>query len=168
MKSKSQQVDGIDRRTFLSLSVAAAGSLLCGSWAPSLWATAQPQISLPSDSAPWIEATIPQLQAMMESGGLTSRKLTLGYLQHIDALNPLLHAVIETNPNAIAIAAQLDNERRAGRVRGPLHGIPILLKDNIATGDNLQTTAGSLALLNSGCRPMHLSRAAYALPARSS
>jgi len=109
MKSKSQQVDGIDRRTFLSLSVAAAGSLLCGSWAPRLWATAQPQISLPSDSAPWIEATIPQLRAMMEAGGLTSRKLTLGYLQRIDALNSLLHAVIETNPNAVAIAAQLDN-----------------------------------------------------------
>jgi amidase len=102
-----------------------------------------------SDDQPWIEATIPHLQAMMSSGSLTSRELTLGYLERIDALNPLLHAVIETNPNAVAIAAQLDNDRRAGRVRGPLHGIPILVKDNIATGDNMQTTAGSLALLHS-------------------
>jgi amidase len=104
---------------------------------------------LPSDDAPWIEATIPQLLAMMSSGALTSRELTLGYLQRIDKLNPILHAVIETNPNAVAIATQRDNERRAGHLLGPLHGIPILLKDNIATGDNMQTTAGSLALLNS-------------------
>src|SRR5207237_6883014 len=57
--------------------------------------------------------------------------------------------VIETNPNAIAIATSLDHERKAGHVRGPLHGIPILVKDNIATLDNMQTTAGSLALYNS-------------------
>jgi amidase len=86
---------------------------------------------------------------MMSSGALTSRELTLGYLKRIDDLNPLLHAVIETNPNAVAIAAHLDNERRVGHLRGPLHGIPILVKDNIATGDNMETTAGSLALLHS-------------------
>ena len=61
----------------------------------------------------------------------------------------MLHAVIETNPKAIAIAAALDNERRAGHVRGPLHGIPMLVKDNIATHDKMQTTAGSLALYGS-------------------
>lgn len=60
----------------------------------------------------------------------------------------MLHAVIELNPNAIAIAVALDNERKQGHVRGPLHGIPILVKDNIATADNMQTTAGSLALVN--------------------
>ena len=65
------------------------------------------------------------------------------------SLNPLLGAVIETNPNAISIAVQRDRERRNGQVRGPLHGIPILVKDNIATADNMQTTAGSLALVNS-------------------
>src|SRR5213076_1980936 len=59
---------------------------------------------------------------------------------------PLLHSVIEVNPNAIAIAAGLDNERRRGQVRGPLHGIPLLVKDNIATDDQMQTTAGSLAI----------------------
>jgi amidase len=99
--------------------------------------------------APWIEASIPQLQNLMATGMLTSRELTQGYLSRIRDLNPLLHAVIETNPSAIALAAQLDNERRRGQVRGPLHGIPILLKDNIATDDQMQTTAGSLALVNS-------------------
>jgi amidase len=86
---------------------------------------------------------------MMAAGALTSRELTLGYLQRIRDLNPLLAAVIEANPEAVAIAARRDAERRAGVVRGPLHGIPILLKDNIATDDRMQTTAGSLALVNS-------------------
>src|SRR5438309_4390963 len=85
----------------------------------------------------------------MTNGQLTSRDLVLGYLRRMQSLNPTLHAVIETNPNAVSIAAGLDNERRAGHVRGPLHGIPLLVKDNIATLDNLQTTAGSLALYGS-------------------
>jgi amidase len=73
----------------------------------------------------------------------------MGYLRRITSLNPLLHAVIERNPNAVSIAARLDNDRRRGLVRGPLHGIPVLVKDNIATKDTMQTTAGSLALVNS-------------------
>jgi len=73
----------------------------------------------------------------------------MGYLRRIASLNPLLNSVIETNPNAVSIAQHLDNERRRGHVRGPLHGIPVLVKDNIATDDNMQTTAGSLALLRS-------------------
>ncbi len=85
----------------------------------------------------------------MASGQLSSKDLVKGYLDRIRSLNPLLHSVIETNPNAISIAQHLDNERRRGQVRGPLHGIPILVKDNIATDDNMQTTAGSLALVNS-------------------
>src|SRR5438309_4512077 len=85
----------------------------------------------------------------MTNGQLTSRDLVLGYLRRMQSLNPTLHAVIETNPNAVSIAAGLDNERRAGHVRGPLHGIPLLVKDNIATLENLQTTAGSLALYGS-------------------
>jgi amidase len=72
----------------------------------------------------------------------------MGYLQRIQSLNPTLHAVIEVNPNAVSIAAGLDNERRSGVVRGPLHGIPVLVKDNVATADNMQSTAGSLALYN--------------------
>jgi len=73
----------------------------------------------------------------------------MGYLRRIASLNPLLRAVIQRNPTAVSIAARLDNERRRGLVRGPLHGIPVLVKDNIATGDTMQTTAGSLALVNS-------------------
>jgi amidase len=98
---------------------------------------------------PIVEASILQLQAAMAAGQLSARELVQGYLNRIQDLNPTLHAVIETNPEAIAIAAGLDNERRKGRVRGPLHGIPLLVKDNIATLDNLQTTAGSLALYGS-------------------
>ena len=100
-------------------------------------------------SFPFVEASIPQLQAAMAAGQLTAKDLVQGYLNRIQQLNPTLHAVIETNPNAIAIAVSLDNERKKGYVRGPLHGIPLLVKDNIATLDNMQTTAGSLALYGS-------------------
>jgi amidase len=75
--------------------------------------------------------------------------LVMGYLDRIQALNPLLHSVIETNPDAISIAERLDDERRSGRIRGPLHGIAILVKDNIAVDDKMLTTAGSLALVDS-------------------
>ena len=85
----------------------------------------------------------------MASGQLNSRELTHGYIRRIQSLNPLLHSVIELNPNAIAIATQLDSERRRGSIRGPLHGIPLLVKDNIATDDQMQTTAGSLAIYGS-------------------
>jgi amidase len=100
-------------------------------------------------SAPWLDASIVQLQALMASRKLTSRELTKAYLDRIAQLNPVLHAVIETNSRALDIAGQRDAERRAGRVRGPLHGMPILVKDNIATDDGMQTTAGSLALVGS-------------------
>jgi amidase len=96
------------------------------------------------------EATIDGLQQQMQAGTLTSRELTAAYLQriaNIDRAGPKLNAVIEVNPDALAIAAQLDAERKAGKVRGPLHGIPVLLKDNIDTADKMQTTAGSLALV---------------------
>ncbi|SDS20169.1 amidase [Opitutus sp. GAS368] len=99
---------------------------------------------------PFAEATIEQLQQQMAAGRLTSRELTAAYLQRIaevDRAGPRLNAVIELNPDALAIADQLDVERKAGHVRGPLHGIPVLLKDNIDTADRMQTTAGSLALV---------------------
>src|SRR5437660_2475669 len=95
------------------------------------------------------EATIAELQAGMKSGKYTSVRLCQLYLARIQAMDktgPSLRAVIETNPDALAIAAQLDAERKAGKLRGALHGIPVLIKDNIATGDKMLTTAGSLAL----------------------
>ena len=85
----------------------------------------------------------------MASRRLRSAELTEAYLRRIETLDPLLHSVIETNPQALEIAARRDAERRAGRIRGPLHGIPVLLKDNIATNDAMETTAGSLALVGS-------------------
>ena len=97
--------------------------------------------------APWFEATILDLRKQMRSGRLTSERLTRAYLRRIRELNPLLGAVIETNPDAIATARQRDAERRAGRERGVLHGIPILVKDNIVTHDKMESTAGSLALV---------------------
>ncbi len=95
------------------------------------------------------EATILDLQKRMVSGGETAVSLTEKYLARIEALDrrgPELRSVIEINPDAPAIAEKLDEERKAGRVRGPLHGIPILIKDNIGTADRMTTTAGSLAL----------------------
>jgi amidase len=138
---------GVTRRTFLGAGAAAGAALAANNWSSLVQAaTTRP---VPYADAPWIEATIPQLQAMMRARQLTSRELVQGYLARIDALNPLLGAVIQTNPQAVSIAAQMDNDRRAGRVRGPLHGIPVIVKDNIATDDTMQTTAGSLALVNS-------------------
>jgi amidase len=96
------------------------------------------------------EATIDVLQQKMQQGIYTSRSITELYLkriEQIDKAGPGLHAVIEVNPDALAIADQLDKERKAGSLRGPMHGIPVLVKDNIDTGDKMMTTAGSLALV---------------------
>ena len=103
-----------------------------------------------SDDFPFNEATIDELQARMAAGKLTSVGLTQAYLDRIAALDkagPKLNSVIELNPDALVIARQMDEERSTGKPRGPLHGIPILIKDNIDTGDRMQTTAGSLAML---------------------
>lgn len=95
-----------------------------------------------------IEITIPQLQAKLKSGELTSRRLVEMYLERIAEVDTKTRSVLETNPNAIAIADGLDRERKRGKVRSVLHGIPILIKDNIDTADKMHTTAGSLALLD--------------------
>jgi amidase len=96
-----------------------------------------------------LEATVLELQAAMARSHLSAAEITQLYLERIAELNPLLGAVIETNPDALRIARELDGERSRGLARGPLHGIPVLVKDNIATGDSMQTTAGSLALVGS-------------------
>ncbi len=96
------------------------------------------------------EATIAGLQAGLQSGKYSSRALVAAYLQRIEELDqrgPALRALLETNPDAAAQAAALDAERKAKGPRGPLHGIPVLVKDNVATRDRMQSTAGSLALV---------------------
>lgn len=100
----------------------------------------------------WEEATVVELQAAIKSGQETAVSLAKKYLQRIEDLDrrgPMLKSVIEINPDAVAIARALDKERKAKGSRGPLHGIPVLLKDNIDTHDRMMTTAGSLALLGS-------------------
>jgi amidase len=134
----------ITRRKFLGTTALSSAALLGGG----LTSLVSRSASAAHDFD-FLEKSIPELQAAMASGELSSKELVKGYLGRISALNPLLHSVIETNPNAVSIAQHLDNERRRGQVRGPLHGIPVLVKDNIATDDNMETTAGSLALVHS-------------------
>ena len=95
------------------------------------------------------EWTIAELQEKMETGELSARQIAELYLKRIEEVDkngPFLNSIIELNPDAFEIADKLDAERKAGKVRGPLHGIPVLVKDNIDTHDKMQTTAGSLAL----------------------
>jgi amidase len=100
------------------------------------------------------EVTLADLEARLRSGSISSRALTEKYLARIDEIDrkgPGVNSVIEVNPDALAIAADLDRERKEKGPRGPLHGIPVLIKDNIDTADKMQTTAGSLALV--GAKP---------------
>jgi amidase len=132
----------MDRRDFLRVS-GATGALSV--LAPRLKAQSGPAFDLE-------EATVAGLQERMAAGSLDARALTRAYLDRIDLLDrrgPALRSVIETNPEALAIAEALDAERKAKGPRGPLHGIPVLVKDNVGTADQMTTTAGSLALLGS-------------------
>src|SRR2546430_1634331 len=136
------------RRTFLQVSLLGGGAAL-----------ARPAQSPSSRSAPvpvkqfdLDEVTTAELQAGMKSGRYTARSIAEKYLARIDEIDkrgPAINAVIEINPDALAIADALDKERREKGVRGPLHGIPVLIKDNIDTADRMMTTAGSLALSGS-------------------
>jgi amidase len=93
------------------------------------------------------EITIGELQAKMKSGELSAKKLVEKYLERIKEIDPKIHSIIETNPDALKIAEEMDKERKREKVRGMLHGIPVLIKDNIDTADRMKTTAGSLALV---------------------
>lgn len=94
-----------------------------------------------------LEATVPKMQQLMTSGKLSATELVIYYLDRIQRYDiNQLNSVMELNPDALEIAAKLDAERQAGRVRGTMHGIPVLIKDNIATGDKMHTTAGAYAL----------------------
>ncbi len=106
-------------------------------------------LALKSDDFELAETTVADLQAGMQAGRLTARSIAEKYFARIDQIDKQIHAVIETNPDALRIADSLDAERKSKGPRGPLHGIPVLIKDNIATADRMQTTAGSLALVGS-------------------
>lgn len=126
----------MNRRSFLTAASAVAGS--------SAFAAQSSAFSLE-------EATVSDLQARMKSGELTSERIVQIYLDRIEALDrsgPALRSVIELNPDALGIARALDTEFKTKGPRGPLHGIPILLKDNIDTNDRMKTTAGSFALFD--------------------
>ena len=146
----------LDRRSLLRLgAIGGAAALAPGAMRPEP-ASAAPAPASPLSVAPFEleEASIADLQKRMESKQDSARSLCEKYMARIEALDtqgPALRAVLEVNPDALEIAATLDAERAAGKVRGPLHGIPVLIKDNIGTADRMETTAGSLALL--GARP---------------
>ncbi len=132
-----------DRRRFLQTTAQTTALALVG-----------PAISKTAWTQPVIleETTIADLQRAMRAGAQTARSIVEFYLRRIDQIDkqgPAVNSVIELNPDALAIAASLDEERQRGRLRGPLHGIPILIKDNIDTADRMKTTAGSLAIADS-------------------
>lgn len=121
--------------------------LLLAALFASTLATAQNQNAIPTQHN---EATIAELQAEMASGQLTSEQLTQEYITRIQALDqsgPGVNSIIELNPDALVMARNADALRRRGVVLGPMHGIPVLLKDNVDTGDKMQTSAGSFALV---------------------
>jgi amidase len=151
MKDTSGTVgSSIDRRTFLRYSAYTGGLAAAAGSVPRL--VRDTAARLVPGQFEFEEATIAQLQEAMESGELTSVELTQAYIDRINEIDQIgiqLNSVMELNSDALAIADRLDRERQDGHVRGPLHGIPLLLKENIATDDRMQTTAGSYALLGS-------------------
>jgi amidase len=131
-----------NRREFLKLSAAGIASIavLKGK---NMARTNSTNLPLELD-----EATVFELQNGMKSGKFTARSLVEAYFEKIRELDPKIKSVLETNPAALIIADKLDKERKRGKVRGALHGIPVLIKDNIDTADTMKTTAGSLALMD--------------------
>lgn len=136
----------IKRSSVVSLSTASLAVAACNT---SQKTHAENDAETFSDAFELNELTIGDLQKKMQSGQSSSAAITQLYLDRIEAIDkngPNLNAVIEINPDALTMAKAMDEERKAGKNRGPLHGIPVLIKDNIDTGDQMMTTAGSLAL----------------------
>lgn len=153
----SISVNGISRRAWLRSAAIGAGSaaIVPALSAGRAVAASEPARS-PATAFEFDEVTIGDLQRRMNSGEISAHSLTQAYLTRIEKIDrsntkggPGLNAVIEVNPDAHAIAQDLDKERKAKGPRGPMHGIPVLIKDNIDTADRMQTTAGSLALVGS-------------------
>jgi amidase len=148
VKDKDSASGAFTRRSLMKAGLAGGALAAAG---PLLSPTAPSTAEAVASPAPFDleEMTISNMRAGLRSGELTARSLVESYLGRIEELNtrgPELRAVIEVNPDALEIAAALDTELKEKGARGPLHGIPILLKDNIATADRMTTTAGSLAL----------------------
>lgn len=136
------------RRNFLK-NTSAAGLAVTSIFGAGYPAISQNERNISDDEFELMEATIDMLQQYMQSGKYTARKITEMYLKNIDIIDKgkaELNAIIELNPDALSIADAMDAERKAGKVRGPMHGIPVLVKDNINTGDKMMTTAGASAL----------------------
>jgi len=155
MSSGNEGSGSLDRRDFLKLggagaaAVAVGGSAGCAPAAPGTDGYGTDEEWWTKISFELEEVSIAELQAGMESGRWSAQDITRLYLdriQQLDRAGPKLRAIIETNPDAMTLAAELDAERSEGNVRGPLHGIPIIVKDNIDTADGMTTTAGSWAL----------------------
>ena len=144
MKSDDSGIKKTSRRDFLTTTAAGMATI-------ALFRNVKGDIVTFADGDPFpelVEVTITELQAQMKAKKLTSRKLTEMYLERIAKIDTKTHAVLELNPDALSIADAMDKERKKGKVRGPMHGIPVLIKDNIDTADKMHTTAGSLALLD--------------------
>jgi amidase len=150
----------ISRRAFMTTSLAAGAVMgtsanplleLRERWHPQSAPHSASRTGIRNAGGPVEEKSIPQLQEAMRSGVMTSRAIVEAYRARIAEMDKELRAVIELNPDALTIADAMDAERKNGKVRGPLHGIPILIKDNVGTADKMETTAGSLALV--GARP---------------
>src|SRR3989441_3127445 len=139
----------MNRRTFVRKGVIGGAGLASVSLAISETSMASSSSNSRPPAFELDELTAADLQSGMASGKFTAHSLARKYLDRIDDIDkhgPAINSVIELNPDALSIASDLDKERKAGRVRGPLHGIPIFIKDNIDTHDRMTTTAGSLAL----------------------
>lgn len=132
-------MEKIDRRDFLHFSAMSLGGLAAAN------ASTESVFGQGLDLS---ETTAAELSAAMEKGSLTSERITNWYLARIKNFDNRVNSMIEVNPDAVAIARERDRERREKKLRGPLHGIPFVIKDNIDTADKMKTTAGSLALLD--------------------
>ncbi len=150
LMKRPSNVSGLDRRRFLRTGI------ISGAAGATFFRLGQDARTVASahrdDPFELEEATLATLRSGIMSGKYTARSLAEQYLARIDAVDkhgPMVNAVIELNPDALAIADALDRERQTKGPRGPLHGVPVLIKDNIATRDRMQTTAGSLALVGS-------------------
>ena len=142
----------VGRRDFLRVSALTVGATACGSVDEDRPGETTALVRETLSNFQLEEIAIADLTASMRSGDRTTRSIVSHYLsriQELDRQGPMLQSVIETNPDALNISEELDRERDAGTVRSPLHGVPVLLKDNIDTADQMTTTAGSLALRGS-------------------